>query len=328
MMTTVYTAAIIGCGRIGTDFDNIESSNVFTHAKAYKLHSSVILGGVMDIDVDKARIASKKWECKAFSNIDELFCDLQPDIISICVPDEFHYEYLKICLEHHPKAVIVEKPLTVDYNSSEEIVNSYIEKNVPLFVNYSRRYDQTVQAFRERIVNQEFGKLYHATIKYTKGIMHNGSHAIDMANFLFGEYLSGKPINAIVDYREEDPTLSAILHYERCSLVFLLACDERAYSIFEVDVIGEDGRVIFDQSGFRYKEYAIRQDSSYSGYRELFKKELSNTTLKKALSNLVDNVVGHLERDVPILCSGKDGLVAQMISQNLIQSYNNTNENS
>ena len=276
-MTTIYTAAIIGCGRIGSDFDDIESDSVFTHSKAYTLHPRVTLAGLMDIDVNKARMAARKWKCKAFHNIDDLLCGLQPDIISICVPDEFHYEYLKICLDYVPKAVIVEKPLTVDVNYSEEIVNNYIEKDIPLFVNYSRRYDPIVQIFRRKIENQELGKLYHATIKYTKGMLHNGSHAIDMANFLFGEYLSGTPISAIMDYREEDPTLSAMLHYTRCSPVYLQACDERAYSIFEIDIIGEKGRIICDQSGFRYKEYAIREDPNYKGYRELFEKEPFNT---------------------------------------------------
>ena len=185
-----------------------------------------------------------------------------------------------------------------------------------------------LQILQRKIENQEFGKLYHATIKYTKGMLHNGSHAIDMANFLFGEYLSGTPINAIMDYREEDPTISAMLHYARCSPVYLQACDERAYSIFEIDIIGEKGRIICDQSGFRYKEYAIREDPNYRGYRELFEKELFNTGLRNALFNLVDNVVEHLEHDMPILCSGTDGLKAQIICHNLIQSFNNINETS
>ena len=42
--------------------------------------------GFYDIDFKKAKLASEKWDCKAYKNINDLFIDL-PEVIIICVPN-------------------------------------------------------------------------------------------------------------------------------------------------------------------------------------------------------------------------------------------------
>ena len=318
----VYKAAVIGCGRIGSSFDSNDSGAVLTHAKALTRQARVNLVAVMDIDNQVAKDAGAKWKCEYYTDLQQMILDHNPDIISICVPDEFHYEYLLQCLDFKPKAIIAEKPLTLDIKESEEVVEKYKNADIPLFVNYSRRFDGFMQSLKCRIETGDLGRILNTTIKYTKGILHNGSHAVDMANFLFGEFLSGCPLNSVIDYSEKDPTLSAILQYTNCPEVFLIACDERAYSIFEIDIMAEMGRVVFDQSGLWCREFGVRNAPVFKGYKELALVKEYNTDLNKSVFNLVDNVVQHLDNGKKMICSGNDALLAQKICSELIELWN------
>lgn len=318
----VYKAVVIGCGRIGSSFDSNDSGAVLTHAKALSRHARVNLVAVMDIDNQVAKDAGAKWKCEYYTDLQQMILDHNPDIISICVPDEFHYEYFLQCLDFKPKAVIAEKPLTLDIKESEEIVEKYKNADIPLFVNYSRRFDGFMQSLKCRIETGDLGRILNTTIKYTKGILHNGSHAVDIANFLFGEFLSGQPLNSVIDYSEKDPSLSAVLRHERCPELFLIACNERLYSIFEIDIMAEMGRIVFEQSGRVCREYDVRNSTVFKGYRNLYLVKECTTDLNKALLNLVDNVVQHLDNGEKIICSGNDALLAQKICSDLIESWN------
>ena len=316
-----YKAVIIGCGRIGVSFDSNNSEAVLTHAKAFSVHPQINLAAVMDIDHKIAKSAGSKWKCEYYTDFQRMIREQQPDIISICVPDKFHYEYLLHGLDFQPKAVVAEKPLALNIKESQEIVRKYQSAAIPLFVNYTRRYDGVIQDLKHRIEIGDFGRIFNAVIKYTKGLLHNGSHALDIANYLFEKYLSGQPLNSVIDYSENDPTLSVVLKYERCPELFLIACDERFYSIFEFDIIAEKGRIVFDQSGLRCREYGVRKSPVFKGYKDLVLVKEYNTDLNKSLFNLVDNVVQYLDNGEKIICSGDDALSAQKICYELIESW-------
>ena len=315
-----YKAVIIGCGRIGTSFDSLDSVNILTHAKAYTLHPKIRLASVMDIDHKIAKDAGDKWRCGYYTDFHQMIREQQPDILSICVPDELHYEYLIKCLDVQPKAVVAEKPLTLNIKETQTIVEKYQNANIPLFVNYSRRYSSFLQSLKCRIEKGDLGRILNTTFKYTKGILHNGSHAVDIANFLFGKFLSGKILNSTIDYSENDPTLSVILQYTKCPEVFFMACDERLYSVFEVDIMAEYGRIVFSQGVSR--EYDVRKSPVFKGYNDLVFVKEENTDENSAVFNLGVNVVQHLDYGKKIICSGNDALLAQKICSELIESWN------
>jgi predicted dehydrogenase len=151
--------------------------------------------------------------------------------------------------------------------------------------------------------------------------LHNGSHAIDLANYLFGKVLSACVLSGRADFYRDDPSLNAYLSYKNCRDVFLLAGDERQYSLFEFDITGQKGRICFEQCGLRYTEYTVRSDPVYAGYRDLKKGVTHKTGLDKSLLNLVTNAVNHIERNEKIACSGDDALRAQEICSALLKDH-------
>ncbi|MCX5815845.1 MAG: Gfo/Idh/MocA family oxidoreductase [Proteobacteria bacterium] len=316
-----YRAAIIGCGMIGAFFDVPASDSVLTHAKAYTTHPRTHLCAVMDIDEEKAASAGDIWDCAYYSEIDDLFHHEKPDIVSVCTPTENHYNCLRDLVRFRPRAVIAEKPLTDKTNLSQEIVRLYASEGIPLFVNYTRRYDPVLQRVRADILSKKFGTVLYAMIIYTKGILHNGSHAVDLCHFLFGELHESHPVWGRYVYSSEDPTISAFLSFERCANVFFIAADERYYSIFDFEIAGENRKIRFENSGLEYREDVVRDDPMFSGYRDLKRTRYRRTGLHKAMLGLVDNVVRYLEGDDQILCSGADAYLTQIVCENLIKTY-------
>ena len=124
------------------------------------------------------------------------------------------------------------------------IVRTYPEAGIPLLVNYSRRF---VPAW-QRLSGSE---AMSATIRYAKGIRHNGTHALDLCRMLFGE-CTPQPLARKFDFWPDDPSVSAFLRFERCPEVWLQALDERCFTLFEVDIVSPE-RVVVDCDGRRLR---------------------------------------------------------------------------
>ncbi len=317
----VYKVAVIGCGRIGVLFDEPGHPTILSHAHALITSPDCELIAAMDVERDRAETAAKRWNTKAYTSLEEVFNEARPDVYCICVPNQYHYDSLKQVSIYQPKAVVAEKPLTTDLQTTQEIVDTYRQKNIPLFVNYTRCYDPKMIEIRDRIRKGTHGRLIHAVVKYSKGIMHNGSHMIAAANFLFGRYHSGKPVSAIIDHREDDPTLSAVMRYEFCDPVFLTGCDERCYSVFEIDMLFEKGRMVFEDLGFRFRRYAVREDPLYPGDQDLVLEEHNETGMMHSLPLLWQQVVDTIQNQTPIHSGGELALETQRVCTDLLDQY-------
>lgn len=321
----VYRAAVIGCGRIGVLFDQPGHLHILSHAHALTSSSNFQLVGVMDTDSQQANHAAERWGTQSYTSLDHLMNDAQPAVVCVCVPNQFHFEYLQALLSYPLKAVIAEKPLTTDLASTTEIVQSYQQANIPLFVNYTRCYDPMMKQVRDSIRNQELGKLIHTGLKYSKGIMHNGSHVIAAANYLLGEYQSGYPVNAVVDYDKHDPTLGAVMDFEYCNPVFLAAGDERKFTVIEIDLLFEGGRFVFEQLGFQFRRYIVREDPLYPGENDLVLDQQGETGMKESLVNLWQQVFETINQSAPVLCGGSLALQTQRVCSDLLRQFQHDN---
>src|SRR3989344_167671 len=158
-----YRAVIIGAGRIGATFDTPESVDILTHAHGYLKHPAVELVGFYDTDVQKADAAAKLWSSKSFRSLGMLFEEGKLDLVSICTPDENHAETLEEVIAHKPRLIICEKPVTTGAKETERIMQLAHENNIPILVNYSRRFDASVQELQKKIQGGVFGKVLSAT---------------------------------------------------------------------------------------------------------------------------------------------------------------------
>jgi len=330
-MSKIYSAAVIGCGSIGAlkpgDIDLPGGTNILTHSHALWRHERIDLVAVCDIDPEKTTQAMNKWECDARANINNLFYAFNPDIVVIATPTETHAKILMEVIGHSPKLIIAEKPFGLNFEQAVKMVNIYSE--IPIAIDYIRRYANGYKDIKKQIDTGIFGKALNCRVLYTRGLFHEGCHGLDLMHWFFGniidQYVEVRDIGVgkeryIVDLNDDDPTVYANFEFVGCPNVVFHPCDGRCYGIFEVDICFEKGRLRFIDNGLYVEKYPINEENEWGhkslgyGLTSVIRTE---TGLNTALYNLVDNAVNFLDEKEPLICTAEDALAVHRILEDI-----------
>lgn len=318
-----YRAAIIGCGKIGSEFaDDPRIKDIFSHGGAYDSCPDTTLVAVCDSDLEKAEKCGHRWGVKdVYTDFQRMVEESKPDIVSVCTPDATHYQIIRDVMEYDCiRAIFAEKPLALNLSEAKELVRFVHEKKIILSVNYFRRYAPNHRELCLFLQDKSnIGEIQTVSGYYTKGILHNGSHWLDLARFLVGEIQSvqgfpGAQINT------DDPTVSAYLLFNNGASGFLFGCDEKKFDIFEMDIIGTMGRIRIIDSGHTIEKYRIDDDPNYSGYKAFATGTRNSGGMTDSLLHAVEDIVKCLETGREPICSGLDGLEALRIGQSIRES--------
>jgi predicted dehydrogenase len=300
-------AAVVGAGGIGARQDAPGTDQPLTHAGGYRA-AGFELAALVDIAPD-IQAEAARWNCKGYTDFGAMLAAEKPDVISLCVPTQARAGLLHTALDYKPKAVIAEKPLTASRTESAVVGAAFQAAGVPLIVNYTRRFVPAFQALAGI-------SAMTATIRYAKGVRHNGTHAIDLCRMLFGECLEALPLARKPDFWPDDPTVSAFLRFERCPEVFLQALDERCFTLFEVDIITPTQRIVVDQDGRRLRRWHVADKTGIPPGLRLVEKPAEATGADDAMLNLMAHVKDVVAGAVP-LCGATDAVAAQTIAEKL-----------
>jgi len=185
----MYKVAIIGLGKVGSTYDDDPLvEGVYTHAGAYNINPETKITAGADIDREKMEAFGKKWNVNAlYSDYSEMFKNEELDIISVCTGVDVHYDIIKEAARYDIKAIYCEKPMTDNIEKADEIVDLCEEKKIVLAVNHLRRWDKGFQSIKKHIDEKKIENVQKVKVYYTKGILNNGSHAIDLLNYFFGD---------------------------------------------------------------------------------------------------------------------------------------------
>jgi predicted dehydrogenase len=316
-------AAVIGCGKIGSEFaDDPRIEGVYTHAAAYRAADGVELVAVCDTDPAKADRCARRWNLTdAFTDVGGLLDRVRPDIVSICTPDASHAPVLDQVLAcRSVRGVLAEKPLAQNVSEAERLVRVARDRGIVLAVNYVRRYSPGHVWLEQAIGSGELGVIQKVLGLYTKGVLHNGTHWFDLARWLVGE-ISAVQAFAGADARDgEDPTLDVRLEFEGGAAGALQGCSAESFTVFEMDVVGTRGRARLVDSGHRIQMYGVGDSPHYSGYRSLLPAAEHDGGLREALPLAVRDLVECVARQQRPRCSGEDGVSALRIASAAIAS--------
>jgi predicted dehydrogenase len=307
-----WRAALIGCGKIGSEFsEDPRPKGIQSHAHAYTSSLRTELVAVCDSDPGKASACAARWKVNSvYHDPGLLLAKQRPEIVSICTPDSSHFTVARQVLNcPGVRAVLLEKPLALCLKEATRLVDLGREKGIKLAVNYSRRYASSHQQLRQFLQSGRLGRVQAVTGCYTKGVLHNGTHWFDLIRFLTGEIKSVLGRNTLAE-ETADPTLSAWLALAGGASAFLHGCDAGAFTLFECDIVGTLGRARLLDSGNRFEFFETADDPNYSGYRGLKPVAGPAGGMEDALPNAVADLISCLDSDRQPLCSGADGLAA------------------
>ena len=151
------------------------------------------------------------------------------------------------------------------------------------------------------------GRIQHVRGLYTKGVVNNGTHFIDLLRFFFGEpdevrvccgaSTDTGDLSPKVDHTAgSDPTLNFCLTFPDGFEAWGVGVDHRAYNVFDVDIVGTEGRVVFTDLGHCRLLYRLEETEERHGFRQLAREpEASDTDLARATSRAVENLIKSIE---------------------------------
>jgi predicted dehydrogenase len=261
-----FTVSILGAGQIAAGYDNPASKAILTHAHAIAQNKNFKLLGFCDTNFKQAELAAEKWKTKALNHL------IPSDVIVICTPDEWHLDSIKQALSLKPRLIILEKPIARTLKDAKKIIA--LTKNIPVQVNFSRRFIPEFQTLAKDISN--YGNFLTGSGYYGKGFIHNGSHMLDLLSFLGIKSNTIKTLNKFSDFYRDDPTRTV-----KIGNFYMQGIDCNTCSIFELDLFFERKRVRITESGAKIND--------------------KNTQINFALKYLYKNIYDFLVKKEPLI---------------------------
>jgi predicted dehydrogenase len=139
---------IIGAGKIASEF-----------AKDIMTVPNSKLSAIASRNFEKAKNFSREYNViKAYGSYQELVLDKTIDAVYIATPHAYHKEHTLMCLNNN-KAVLCEKPLAMDLNEVDEMIQLAKSKNILLMEALWTAFLPHFKFVRDLILNNHFGEL-------------------------------------------------------------------------------------------------------------------------------------------------------------------------
>jgi predicted dehydrogenase len=289
------------------------ADNILTHAHAFFNCPEFKIVGFVDVNSDAASKACQIWGGVPFESLTQAFNHSEIDIVCVAAPDELHYPLLIKCLYLPIKLIFAEKPLTQTLAQAEEIINLSKIKKIPILVNYTRRFVPEFVDLQNKIRSGVFGRFLTGSGIYGKGILHNGSHLIDLLRYLVGEVNLIQATNFCYDFYKNEPSVSAILKINGSGLFYLNFVECSFYTVFEIDLFFEKARIRVMDSGFKVEVYLVENSNIFAGYQNLVLAESIKTQQNHALQFAALHILDVLDNKTELRCSANDAYLAMNV---------------
>lgn len=275
----MYNALVIGAGFMGSKKDSYENDKIFTHGKAYCLHPRFHLMGFVDTNLEDAKNAASIWGGSGYASIDEACSANKIDVVSIVTPDGTHFDVLRdLGLVENLKHVFCEKPLTMSSISAKQIISGYRYTGLSGSVNYTRRYLPEFDELKQQIRKGEFGKYLFSQGYFGNGLIHDGSHMVDLLLYLVNTYEN-------FSYKEIDSEL---------------------YRIFELDMFFEKKRIRITDFGWQIEYQTTGISPFYNWQTHINHEKTIQCRIDRAMYNAIDNIANYLDGKEKLKCTFED----------------------
>ena len=310
--------AIIGCGRIaGYLEDDILRAKPCTHVGAYRHFHEIEITACCSQTEENARKFAERFDIPHFyTDADKLLKKEKPDIISITTHAPLHAELTIKAARSGVKGIFCEKAIACSLREADEMTAVCEKYGTVLSVNHTRRWESHYKFAKHLIGTGAIGTMQTITGYFSGNLIHTGTHMYDAML-----YLAGKPLKVLANIDEkvsketsgyalngedekiEDRDGSLIINFEKDVTAYVYGQGKK-YFIFELDVMGTEGRIKLGNGLFEY--WAMEPSKAYEKFLELRKRDLCLLKTGNALINAVADLIGAVKEGRNTLSTGKD----------------------
>jgi predicted dehydrogenase len=229
-------------------------------------------------------------------------------VVVIATPTATHADVLRRVLEHAtPKVILCEKPLAHDLGDAQRMLSSCEERGVALYVNYMRRADPGVRVVKRMIEDGEIAAPVKGVAWYSKGLVHNGSHFVDLVRYWLGPVAAATLVRGGRRWESHDPEPDFVLDHAKGSVSYL-AANEEYFSHYTVELVASNGRLRYEDGGDRVEWQRVVDDPDFGGYRILGNPPTAlPADMARCQWHVVEQIALALEGKGAALCTGRDG---------------------
>lgn len=205
--STMYRAAIIGTGRIGSTYDDevtdkkersfyqgeMRHPGLYTfmpvnHAGAYTSLHGYRLVTAANRSEEKLQTFGARWGVQAlYTDFRRMLREEQPDVVSVCTQSPEKAEVTIAAAEAGVKAIVVEKAMATSMAEADAMIAACEANGVFLAVNHPFRFSLMSRKVKGLIEAGAIGQLGTVSGFHQSGMLHGGTHVFDMLRYLAGD---------------------------------------------------------------------------------------------------------------------------------------------
>jgi predicted dehydrogenase len=224
------------------------------HARIFAHRPDTRLVGVLGRDPDKTQARAARYETSPFTSLEALL-DADPQLITVCLPNEGHFEMTMRLLETGIP-LLVEKPLVFDLGEADQLLTAAERSGSFFGINFNHRYAEPVRRAKAAIDAGELGDPVFATWRFGGEANHGTSkhanlietqcHGFDMLEHLVG------PISSVMAQMTDKTygdwsTVALALEFENGAVGTMLGSYDSSYAYPDsqlIEVNGTTGRAV------------------------------------------------------------------------------------
>jgi predicted dehydrogenase len=232
------------------------------HARIFSARPDIDFCAIVGRTEEKTQRRATEFGVRAYQDIDQMLAKEQPDLVSLCLPNQGHFQAtLRVIEAGFP--LLVEKPLVFDLREADTLLNEAAKRSLFFAINFNHRYAHPVQMAHQAIESGRVGDLTFATWRFGgegssdhphANLIETQCHGFDMLEWLCG------PIDSVMAQMTDKTgggyrTLVLALHFANGAVGSLVGSYDTSYAYPDthlVEVNGNQGRVLIEDTVRRY----------------------------------------------------------------------------
>ncbi len=292
------------------------------HARVFSAHPDVEFCAVVGRDPERTRIRAAEYGVRGYTNIDAMLAAEQPDLVSLCLPNQGHFEpTMQVLGAGFP--VLAEKPLAFEIDQAERLLAAAGDRFFAICFNH--RYAKPVRFAKEAIERGRLGEIVFATWRFGgegssdhpyANLIETQCHGFDLLEHLCG------PIKAVsAEMTPRRSTMALSLLFASGAVGSLVGSYDTSYAYpgtHRMELSGRSGRVLIEDTvrSYTFNPAGSELGESWqAGYFNDFDREFHRT-----FDLYVDAMVKAFLRGAAPPVHARAGLRALQLAHAAIQS--------
>ncbi len=217
--------AIIGIGKMG-----------ISHLAIANQTPGINVSAICDTSKQLLRVVEKNTKFECYTDYKKMLDKIDLDGVMILVPNSLHFEITKYCISKG-LYVFIEKPFTLNYSDSKELIELANENKVKGQVGYVNRFNPIFQYAKSLLSKNAIGDVTNYINRMTGGVILKesnkgwrndyskgggclydyGPHCFDLSTYLFGTEVKvvSSVLKKVHSTAVDDVVYSTLLHEDK-----------------------------------------------------------------------------------------------------------------